>query len=185
MILELIRISGDKIKISLTKEDLKEYRITVEKMDYSEKQTKEIFRKLLSEAKNKTGFDAGKARVFIHIYQSSDGGCEIFVSKIATKKGIKSSETVRKRTGFYVFDSLDSVLKLCAQLKILGYRGYSSAMSEGNRYWLKLTVTGEYLDCYATEYGGKHVDYVAESYLREHCGIICKSRAVQTLGGLY
>ena len=88
MILELIRISGDKIKISLTKEDLKEYRITVEKMDYSEKQTKEIFRKLLSEAKNKTGFDAGKARVFIHIYQSSDGGCEIFVSKIATKKGL-------------------------------------------------------------------------------------------------
>ena len=123
MSLELIRISGDKIKISLTKEDLLEYKITVEKMDYSEKETQKIFRKLLSEAKSQTGFDAGSARVFIHIYQSSDGGCEIFVSKIASGKEQKPHSHGKRKTGYFVFESLDNLIKFSASKVVRAHFG--------------------------------------------------------------
>lgn len=183
MSLELIRISGDKIKISLTKEDLLEYKITVEKMDYSEKETQKIFRKLLSEAKSQTGFDAGSARVFIHIYQSSDGGCEIFVSKIASGKEQKPHSHGKRKTGYFVFESLENLIKLCAQLKILGFKGSSSALREAeNRYWLRLVAANSYHLAYAFEYGARSAVNVSESYLSEHCKVICKKRAVETLG---
>lgn len=80
--LELLLISENKIKISLTKEDLDAHGITSDDIDYDNTETRRVFWTLLDEVKNKTGFDAAKTRIFIQIYPMRDGGCELYVSKI-------------------------------------------------------------------------------------------------------
>ena len=56
-ILELIMINSEKIKIMLTREDIKKYDIRMYSLGHTGSAIKEAFSEVLSDIKNKTGFD--------------------------------------------------------------------------------------------------------------------------------
>ena len=72
--MELIRISEDKIKISLSKAELDSYAISVDSMDYGTEATRSVFKELFGRAKESIGFDADGEKVFVQIYSARDGG---------------------------------------------------------------------------------------------------------------
>lgn len=80
--MEFILINENKIKVMLSEEDLDEFEIDAEEMDYSNTETKRMFWDILSRAKHSTGFDTDGQRVLVQLYPSRKGGCEMFVTKI-------------------------------------------------------------------------------------------------------
>lgn len=85
--MELIKISQSRLKIMLTSEDMNEFKLDFPDLTSENCQSPEARRALrciLEKAKEITGFDTGADRVFIQLYPSREGGCEMFVSKTET-----------------------------------------------------------------------------------------------------
>ncbi len=80
--MELIVISESKLKIMLTSEDLLEYSLDCNSLNYENTETRRAFWSILDEAKHRTGFDAASEKVFVQVYPSKKGGCEMYVTKL-------------------------------------------------------------------------------------------------------
>ncbi len=90
--MELIMISESKLKIMLTSEDMKEYSLDCNTLSYENTETRRAFWSILDEAKHRTGFDAASERVFVQVYPSRKGGCEMYVTKIGILTGKKRTD---------------------------------------------------------------------------------------------
>lgn len=192
--MELLLISKNKIRISLTKEDLADYRITCDKMDYDNTETRRVFWCLFDEVKQKTGFDAAESRIFIQIYPDKSGGCELYVSKInepANAENVHGRSKVSCDTcscdpphthEIYVLEGTKTLIAACRQLMLLGYEGRSSAYADtGETFYLSIEPRTRETYVLA-EYGSRGPSRISEAYIKEHCKTVCNERAVQTLG---
>lgn len=80
--MELIVINHAKIKIMLTKPDMARYQLTTSTMDSANEHTRCAVRHILADADKQVGFDTDGQRLFVQLFASKDGGCEIFVTKL-------------------------------------------------------------------------------------------------------
>ena len=199
--MDMILISESKLKVMLSAKDMQELSLNSDTIDYDNTETRRAFWNILDEAKHKTGFDAAESRVFIQVYPSRSGGCELYVTKLA--KGEQSDAQVdcrvkhpslRHRKELYRFFRLDTLLSACARLSDFHYAGESAAYADGTRYYLSLAydttepikartiLFGPY--SFLTEYGETVGSDIAGSYISEHCICICRENAVRQLAGI-
>ena len=89
-IMELILISNTKLKIMLDESDMRKYHIESE-CDCAESSTRKAIRSLLECAKDQIGFNTDGEEIFVQLYTSKQGGCELFVTKCNT--GRKQDDT--------------------------------------------------------------------------------------------
>ena len=183
------------------------YEICAESIDYDNTETRRAFWQILDEAKHRTGFDAASERVFIQVYPSRGGGCEMYVTKLGeaseTHEGDLKKPTadannrhkIRGRTIAFVFNSFRSLAAACKRLKESGYCDESAAYAEqdGERYFLTLTEhmptvlskrmsVGEY--GFVEEYGKRKLGQLEVAYIKEHCICIEPRDAVGVLAEL-
>jgi len=205
--MEMILISSNKLKIMLDREDMESYSLSCDTIDYDNTETRRAFWNILDDAKHKTGFDAASDRVFIQVYPSKNGGCEMFVTKV--REGGKSrsdrnvsclvSKNGAERTDrIYAFSRLSDMMIVCRRLKNSGFSDISRAYAARElpeRYFLLLPDTGccgelpkypfiyEYIE---NEYTDDQpiCELAASSYITEHCRCICSAKAVETLSEL-
>ncbi len=78
--MELIPINNSKLKIMLDENDMKEYNIGDE-ADCANSATRLAIRHILDCAKDKIGFNTEGSEIFVQLYTSKHGGCELFVTK--------------------------------------------------------------------------------------------------------
>lgn len=206
--MELILISASKLKIMLTGEDMVRYALDAETADYDDTATRKAFWSILDDAKVRTGFNAAGDRVFIQLYPSKQGGCEMFVTKMDLLCAAEEKRTScgrhaksladrlgesggRDRIGAYAFDEMSSLLSVCRQLCSRNWRGKSEAYRgrNGKCYLIlseRTTDMSATLDrlSFISEYGKAENTDTVRLYIREHADCICESRAVQTLGVL-
>ncbi len=189
--MELLIISETKIKISLTKTDLDMYSIACDEIDYDTTETRRVVWSLLDEVKKQSGFDAAKSKIFVQIYPSRDGGCEMYVSKLgALNAGLDESLNVKKppaeskcSTEYYIFNGLNEVLAVCKMLSKQGYSGSSKVYADEDGGFV-LAVNGSCGLGFISEFGVKQSAESAELYIKEHCREVCAENAVATLGVL-
>lgn len=202
--MEWIRISTNKLKIMLSAEDAEHYALNCENADYADLMTREAFKEILTDVRQETGFDATEDKVYIQMYPSKEGGCELFVTKLGlllteddheapsgdthragnTSKSAKHPQTVRKKSTSFSFSSLEHLTALCRRLST-SYTGESEVwLDECDNWWLILT---EDIDpkarqnafCFIREYGQMTNVEKARALLPEHGRPICLSGAVQ------
>ncbi len=207
--MELILISESKLKIMLSESDLESFSLTSEGLDYENIDTREAFKCILDEAKVKTGFDTECGRLFIKVFPSKNGGCEVYVTKSGvekersqTKKGQSANNTANVKKEYCVFkiEDIDRVCFACRSVFLAGYRDESLLYYEEkgeNRgvYYLVLQENckgqptskkrrlPEKCDV-ANEFGKKLSSSEAYFYIKEHCREICPSRAVERMSSL-
>ena len=202
--MEWIRINTNKLKIMLTAEDARHYALRFEKVDYADAITRRAFRSILTDIKKEAGFDATEDRVYIQLYPSREGGCELFITKTGllppdenehihkTPFGDVGEEptAVMRRSAAFSFDAIDKMLAVCRRLSARHFAGESESWKDDEgRLWLFLTEEGDpqYLEedyMFISEYGKiEHAD-AAALLLSEHGDIICTERAVESLGEL-
>ncbi len=78
--MELILINSSKLKIMLDKSDMKEYNIG-DDSDCAGAQTRRAIRTILDRARDQIGFNTEGEEIFVQLYSSKSGGCELFVTK--------------------------------------------------------------------------------------------------------
>ncbi len=78
--MELILINASKLKIMLDKSDMKEYNIG-DDSDCAGAQTRRAIRTILDRARDQIGFNTEGEEIFVQLYSSKSGGCELFVTK--------------------------------------------------------------------------------------------------------
>ncbi|MBR4288865.1 MAG: adaptor protein MecA [Clostridia bacterium] len=99
--MKLYRLGKNEIRIHLTEEDLDAFEITPKEFDYDSTKGKRVIWELFDRAKEETGFDAAKEKVYIQLYPKNDGSVELFVTKI---------EKEEEDRDFYVFTDADAFL---------------------------------------------------------------------------
>ena len=123
--MDIILLSDDKLKVKLSPEDMKRLSISCDSMDYDDTGTRRAFWDILDKAKEKTGFDAAKERVFVQVYPSRDGGCDMYVTKASSLQerpiGDKQAAVTvlpqkSKKWLTYSFDNVDDMICVCDKL---------------------------------------------------------------------
>ncbi len=193
--MELILINESKLKIMLTDSDMEKYDLKAETVDYDNTATRRAFWSILDDAKTETGFNAASDRLFIQIYPSRDGGCEMFVTKLDTpdisysdKKSRRNSLKCEERLFVYSFECLNFLMRVCKQLWILGRKGRSGAYVEDNGkcylfLWEK-SADAPQTHLFIGEYGTAEHAETMLLYIKEHTAPLCEEKAVETLGAL-
>ena len=83
--MNILVITGRKIKITLTKKDINS--IGMSSLPTSAEDTGRLFRALLPEIKERTGFSPEEGRTLVQLYPTSGGGCELFVTSLRRGRG--------------------------------------------------------------------------------------------------
>lgn len=208
-IMELIRINDKKLKIMLTSLDMKNYALDSDKMSCETEETRRAFRNILHDAGVRGGFDTSSEKIFIQLYPSRAGGCEMFVTRLdlaacaAAARGERTEEmevameqTARTREcTVFSFERLSSLLRACALLcRADGERRgelRSSAYRDGEDTYY-LIVEGDALryreqamrHALLGEFGAICDDAWLAIYLPEHAAVLCEDTAIPTLGAL-
>ena len=166
--MDLIRIDDNKLKIMLTPVDMQSYALD-DTMDYTKDETRQAFRSIMSEARSRTGFDAEGNRVYVQLYPSRSGGCEMFVTKLGIRcsadRAAEPSPHVSQRNSHltaqphaleagaaeggrslaFAFTALEDLLCVCRRLHARAFGGSSAAYrSEDGRYYLLLGEIGSH-----------------------------------------
>lgn len=197
--MDLILISSTKLKIMLTSGDMAAYSLTCDSIDYDNTETRRAFWDILDTAKHKTGFDAASDRVFIQVFPSKGGGCEMYVTKLVKSDNTKlydkktMTETVQvnleaacRDREIYGFTEFNHMTDACRQLILSGYKGGSSIWADEAifRYYLALEKTQGEQYLFLDEYGTKHFSDAAFTYIKEHCRCICENKAAERMAAL-
>ena len=192
--MELMRIGERKLKVMLSDEDMEHYRLDKENLDYDTTETRSAFWQILDEAKHKTGFDAGGGKLFVQIYPSRGGGCEMYVTLAEGEKAAhRQRSLVRGYESVYRFETLELLLEVCRKLCELGYRDESSVFAADGAYYLIIReklessimspkALGEF--SFIEEYGTRLSGGVRLAHLREHGKCLEGLRAVELFSTL-
>ncbi|MBO7293275.1 MAG: adaptor protein MecA [Clostridia bacterium] len=193
--MELLRIGDRKLKVTLSDEDMEKYRLDKDTLDYDTTETRSAFWQILDEAKRRTGFDAGGGRLFVQIYPSRGGGCEMYVTMTeeGTSRGRRPPSLVRGPESLYRFETLSLLLTVCRKLSELGYREESAVYTEGGAYYLVIReklessimspkALGEF--SFIEEYGTRLSGGVRLAHLHEHGQCLDGERAVERFASL-
>lgn len=187
--MELLLINENKLKITLSPLDMRDYDLDCDTADYSKTETRRAFWNILDEAKHLTGFDAASDKIYIQLYPSREGGCEMYVTKLVPAPPANLVKLCEKEF-FFAFDDLDLLLRVCGELKKSGYSGKSRAYLDGETYYLaifaktddseKLPERLSFLNEFGTLCDGDIISICAD----EHFKVVCPNDAVTKLARL-
>jgi negative regulator of genetic competence, sporulation and motility len=194
--MEWIRISQNKLKIMLTAEDARHYELNCEQADYTDVLTRTAFREILTDVKREADFDASEDKVYIQMYPSKEGGCELFVTKIGlllneqqapstSQVSGKAAPRARRENALaFRFPSFSLLSAACRRLRPLPIRKSEAFRDEKGAWWLFLSgCEGQkfrFLSGYAREVRAD----LARLYLAEHGKSVCEKNAVERLAEL-
>ena len=187
--MEWIRISMNKLKIMLSAKDAQRYALSPESANYADTLTRRAFRRILTEIREESGFDATEDKVYIQMYPSKEGGCELFVTKMGLllaeeckKEAPPPRERAVSRSTLFVFAEMSALLSVCRRLESTHFSGKSQLWTDdGNRYWLFLTEKSPKTYDFIEEYGRALEADFGKYYLCEHGRLLCRENAVSLL----
>jgi negative regulator of genetic competence, sporulation and motility len=184
--MEIIRIGEHKLKLILSDEDLKKHKLTLEKLDYGNTETRRILWQILDEAKEKTGLDAAADKTLVQAYPGRKSGCEIYVTRLGARSG-----GIRGRHSIYCFSNPDDLFTVSRELSHAGAR-YESALYKDERENFYLCIKEPLVSSiqkedpvtplsFIEEYGKKIKDNVFFAYIREHGECLRETGAIEVL----
>lgn len=198
--MEYIPINDARLKVTCERCDLLPYGIRAEELEYSNAETRKFLEDILEGARKRFGFESKLHRILVQLYPSKDGGCEIFINRLAPQRqeqlsdAKKESDALVKKKGnkVFFFDGLAPLLEVCKRLSICEFEGKSSAFYlDGTGYFLSVELDCELeeyqifiLDEYSFIYEYGEAENASERipYLMEYGRCICCENAVETLG---
>ena len=195
--MELILISSNKMKVILSEDEMKKYKLSSDGSIALISEKKQ-FRSLLDEIKKKSGFDTLEHSIYVELFESMRGGCEIFITKESSKN--KSDSLLPSLTSMQKH-SLESIITykfsnaadlLAAAKRLNTQNSFISQLyaDESDIFYLSLTFRQGYSDTegyaliFLDEYGKKVSGQNLRTYLDEHGRKIIENNAIEVLSKL-
>ena len=161
--MDLIKISDSKLKIMLTSSDMIYYDLHNDSISFAYAHVRRVLRKLLSDAREQTGFDGDMSRLYVQMYPCADGGCELFISKpdeaedaiettqnqhlsppaqvppLLQNRALRTTERHGRDMCAYSFSNLKDLISVCKRLFSVGFPGKSTLYADQKQtYYLIL-----------------------------------------------
>lgn len=185
--MELILISDTKLKVMLSAEDMQRYHISCDTIDYDNPHSRRAFWNILDEAKSRTGFDPAGNKVFVQLYPSREGGCEMFVTKLGVRGALRGAggaeydpSALKRGTPdtaetMYAFLCMEDLLAASRRLMCEKYADVARAyVGEGiRRYYLSIPGGAPWMP----EYNARVCTPEETSYIYEHGRCFCSDAA--------
>ena len=191
--MELIVIDEDRIKIMISGEELASYNIDASTLDPSDGHTKRILYDIIDRARRSAGLEGARSGMFVQVFTSSDGGCEMYVTGYShlydEEGGAENMEEtgnagMRRRRPVYRFSCIGDLLCACRALERRGYGESSDAyITESGEIYLVLCEGDADLSV-ALEYGESVFFGGMMLYLSEYAAHIRERDAVEALAPL-
>ena len=189
--MELILVSSNKLKVILSDEEMIKFNLYEIGNGYAVTDKKQIS-PLLDEIKKRSGFSADSGSVYIEMFESLGGGCEIFITreihKLPPKSADDDSIPHTKSVIVYKFQTASDVILASKRLNKNDISCKSKLFSmDGGAFYLSLTFKKGQIPnksnglIFMEEYGEQMPHAEIVDYLGEHGSLICKENAVETL----
>lgn len=176
--MEFIRINSEKIKVFLSYADMEKLGINYDMLDGTDEHGRNAFNKIMADIKDNSGFATNGKRIFVQIFPSKDGGCEIFITRLNDKK----FTVVRKKKNVcYLFNDLNCLLQFCNVVGSRDFDGQSAFYIDEKNKKYYICVDREMP--FAAEFYGRKCATNADAYISEHCVLITEE-AIGKLGAL-
>ena len=197
--MEIIMIGEHKLKLMLAREELSTFDLDGAHLDCGRVESKRMLRNILKYLKEQVGFQTDGYRVLVQLFPSRDGGCELFITRMAEPSSCEwrdaeedaDGEPPPEKMEIFSFDRLEWLILVCRRLIDLGYAGDSDAyISDDRRFYLLLqgADSHRYLPLneysFISEYGQEESYQAMENFLCEHGKRLCAVDAVARLGVL-
>ncbi|WHH61046.1 adaptor protein MecA [Petroclostridium sp. X23] len=204
--MKIERISHNKIKVTLSIDDLEEWNIDIENLSYNSPETQEMFWNMMKKAELEAGFYVDDSQLIIEAMPLQSEGFVIIVTRVDEdddfesihkyiKSKFKKSELRVKRKNkkicsglmIYMFSDFDDICSASTRLLNI-YAGESTLYRYKDYYYLALTRNctlnslPETVETILTEYGHKipHAS-IQEGFLNEHGSKIIENNALEVL----
>ncbi len=205
--MKIERISENQLKLTLTKDDLKERDIKLEDLITPSEKTQKLFRDIMEQALDEEDFVAENTPLMVEAVPMGTEGIMIIVTKVSNKdskspadllqqaqetrrwkkKPMDTMEHTEDKNAdilIYSFPQLDDIISVSLRLDSR-FQGESSVYQKDGRYFLvlqKAAAEESDTELILKEYGQKHVSTpLAKYYLLEHGETIIPEKAVKAL----
>ena len=150
--MEAIRISDTRLKIILDREERRRYAVPDRAMV---EDVRDFLRRILGEAEGRPFWEASAGTLSLTVYDSLDGGCEIFLTRLAAETAATPCVALWDTEGLF---------RLCHRLHAMGYGGESRLYRFGDRWYLRLEAWASpaLLDDYGETVGEDVLGYIGE-----------------------
>ena len=189
-IMKIEKISSNKIKITVTNEDMNVLGITFESFINDSPERNELFRSLIRRAEFETGMIIDNSRLMIEASPLKYDGIVVFFTKLDSEEefplpGFKTRLRAKPKkavpdTAAYVFDSTDSLLDYSAASKI---KADGDLYCFAEKYYLILP-SGAETDINISEYATKE-EGITKAFLSEHGKLLIKDNALKTIDKIF
>ena len=140
--MKFLRVGMTKLKITLSKSESEKYKISSIEGEFDKKGIRDTISGILDEAKSACNFEIGDEKVLIQVYPGSDGGCELFLTKLSflgddEKKCILRADnisSVERVSSAFRFECLDDLLTVSRVLKEKAVKSDVYCSDDGEYY---------------------------------------------------
>ena len=123
--MEFLRVGMTKLKIALTKSESEKYNVSASEGEFNRIRIRDTINSILEEAKDRCNFEIGDEKVLIQVYPGSDGGCELFLTKLSFLADeekrciVKASNisTLERASSAFRFSCLEDLIFAARSLK--------------------------------------------------------------------
>ncbi|HOM01810.1 MAG TPA: adaptor protein MecA [Acetivibrio sp.] len=208
--MKIERINENKIKVTISIDDLLERNIDLDTINYNTPAAQELFWDMMEQAEMQFGFDASDSQICVEAIPDSEEGFVIIITKLDEdgefesiqkyiKNRFKRSDLRVKRKNcrvsssviMYFFSNFDDLCLLCRKLTHI-YSGESTLYRLKGVYYLMLTKNSwsvENLKSFEhilNEFGTKVINTnFYEGYLNEYGEKIIEYNAVETINDYF
>lgn len=176
------RIHENKLKVTLSAEDMRELALDYTQMDHSDPSTRRALADILDRARNQVQFDPQGARLFIEVLPCDGGGCVVCFTCLHSGLGRSCTEPV-----LFEFDDMQTLLDGAAGV----YRQYRQRIHRSMLYRMDgkyrlVLYPLDYADRLSVYFLGEYGRKVGEgrlsaAYTDEHGQAVIAEEAIETL----
>ena len=189
--MKFVLVDSDKLKVSLTQKDLEEMGISYESIDYSDENTRKALVSLLEKGRAQTGFNPRRAKLYIEVFPSQDGGCVIYYTRLQGGEVFAAGRFVPGPSPVvFAFDSSEALIQACSGAKrrcihrILRSRLYLLEKQYRLVIW-SLDYSDNVSVLFLSEYGRPVGEgAVLAAFTEEHGKLLICENAIETLAEL-
>ncbi|MCK9479353.1 MAG: adaptor protein MecA [Firmicutes bacterium] len=199
--MKIERIAPNKIKITLSIEDLKEWDINFENLTHNSPEAQELFWNLIRRAETEAGFSAEGSQLVVEAMPIKNDGFVMIITKVEEddnnaqryirpkiKRDVRPKKRVRIVSNplIFQFENLEDVISACKSIKSR-FTGESTLYKHKDSYYLMLNILNDFvaedIDVMLADFAQKETYGVAlkAGELAEHGLLLIESNTVGTM----
>lgn len=190
--MKLERLNTNKIKVTLTNDDLHEWNLNIEKLTHNSPEAQELFYELMRRAETELAFRAEGEQLLVEAIPSKGDGFVMLISKAGRAEAEPQRNKlrrpkVRQKPTYWIFSfpTFDDTVDACKRIS-RRFVGASHLYKYNGRYYLSLDCVvaflSEEIEWMLSDFGTKaQQPSLLEGCLRERGELLIEYEAVENL----